>query len=94
MIPLERPTIHYTELRDLAPDNALYREWHTYLQELPRWLDEGKEGKFVFIKGTEIIGFFDTWEAASEVAVQRFLLQPVMVHQIREREPLYRTRAV
>ncbi len=61
---------------------------------MPRWLAEGKEGKFVLIKGTEVIGIFDSSEAADEVAVQRFLMQDVLIHQIREREPIYRTRAV
>jgi hypothetical protein len=94
MLPLERPTIHYTELRDLAPDNALYHEWHIYLRELPRWLAEGKEGTFVVIKGTEILGFYKSDEAACDFALRRFPLGPVLIHQIREREPLYRTRAI
>ncbi len=74
MIQTERRTRHYTELTELPPDDVLYHEWHTYLRELPRWLAEGAEGKFVLIKGTEIIGMFDTSDAAYEVGEQRFLM--------------------
>ena len=95
MLPqLDRPTVHYTELREMPPDSALYHEWHTYLAELPRWLAEGMEGKFVLIKATEVIGFFDNWDSAYEIVAQRFAIEGALIHQIREREPLYRTRAV
>jgi hypothetical protein len=92
--PFERPTVHYTELRDMGPDSALDNEWHTYLAELPRWLAEGKEGKFVLIKGTEVIGIFDNFDAADAVWCQRFAITGALIHQIREREPIYRTQAV
>ncbi len=90
MIQSARRTIPYTELKELPEDNALYYEWHTYLQELPRLLAEGLEEKFILIKGMEIIGLFDSWNAANEIAVQRFLMQDILIHQIRSQEPLLR----
>ena len=92
MIPTERPTIPYTELKELPPGHDLCREWNTYLKELPRLLAEGKEGKFVLIKGTEIFGLFDSWGEARSVGLERFLLQPMLVHEIRARVPLIRVR--
>jgi hypothetical protein len=95
MLPqFNRPTVHYTELRDVSQDDPHYDEWHTYLQGLPGWLAEGREGQFVLIKGTEVIGIYDSWDAAHEVFGQRFSIDGAMIQHIREREPLYRTRAV
>jgi hypothetical protein len=92
--PRGKATVHYTELGEMKPEAPIHHEWHTYLEKLPGWLAEGREGQFVLIKNTEVIDFFDSWYAADEVANQRFLLQHLLIHEIREREPLYRTRAV
>src|SRR5437763_89858 len=84
--PAERPTLHYTELPEDKDDPA----WSTYRREVGRLLAEGHEGKWVLIKGEEIIGLWSTGEEAKEVALQKFLLQPVLIHQIRTREPILR----
>jgi hypothetical protein len=83
---------HYTELKDAPPTSKLFHEWHTYITELPRLLAEGLEGKFVLIKGTEIIGIFESREAARDVGLDRFLRQAMLIQQVREYEPIYRTR--
>jgi hypothetical protein len=89
--PLHR-AIHYTQLKPLPPGDLFEKEWGLYLRELPRWLAEGKEGRFVLIKGEEVIGFWDTKWAASDAGLQRFGLVPLFVSEIREWEPVYRQR--
>lgn len=86
----EPPTIHYTELPPSQPGDTLAEEWETYRREVGRLLTEGNEGRFVLIKGGEIIGIWDTRKEAFAAADQRFPLQPYLVHQIQERERLLR----
>ncbi len=93
--PAERPKgVHYTELPEAKPGDVLGREWDAYRREAGRLLSEGQAGRFVLIKGEEILGLYDTWEAAREVGLQRFLMQPFLVHEIRAEEPCLRIRGV
>jgi hypothetical protein len=84
--------VHYTQLEQLAPGDDCENEWRVYLRELPRWLAEGKEGRFVLIKGEEVIGLFDTKSAAYSTGRQRFGMVPIVISEIREWEPVYRQR--
>jgi hypothetical protein len=84
--------MHYTELAELPPDHPSAREWSVYLRELPRWLAEGQEGRFVLLRDGEVIGLWDTWREAVDTGRQRFGMVPLMVHQILEWEPVYRQR--
>ena len=88
----ERPAIHYTELPEANPDSPLYREWNTYRREVRRLLAEGHEGKFVLIKGEEIIGLFDTFDDGVRAGRAKYLFGAFMVKPIYEREPLLRLR--
>lgn len=84
--------IHYTELSEAKPDSHLCHEWNTYRREVGRLLSEGHEGKFVLVKDTTIIGIFDSQYAAYEEGLKRYLLQPMLVHEIRTLEPILRIR--
>jgi hypothetical protein len=84
--------IHYTQLGPLPPGHTFEKERCVYLREMPRWLAEGQEGRFVLIKGEEVIGFWDTRSAALNAGRQRFGMVPVYVSEIREWEPVYRQR--
>src|SRR5436305_1752930 len=86
----ERPTIHYSELAPAAPGSQLAAECETYRREVGRLIGEGHEGKWVLIKGDEIIGIFDAERQALEVRAERFFRQPVLVRQILAREPVLR----
>ncbi len=86
-----RNTIHYSELPPSVPNTPLAEEWDFYRREVGRLLAEGLEGKYVLIKGEAIIGLWDTAGEARAVALQKFLRQPVLIHQIQTREPLLRT---
>jgi hypothetical protein len=86
--------VHHTELREAEPGEPLAEEWNTYRQEVGRLLAEGLEGRHLLIKGTEIIGIYDTSEEAMAVGLERYLLQPFFVHPIRTEEPYLRLRGI
>jgi len=71
-------------------ERQLYREWNFYRGDVGRLLSEGHEGRFILIKGEEVIGIWDTQAEAETIARQRYLLQPCLIHQIRSQEPLVR----
>jgi hypothetical protein len=60
-------------------------ELTTYRDHLDSLLADA--GKYVAIKGQEIIGIYDDLDAAVEAAF-RFVPEPVLVKQIVEREPI------
>jgi hypothetical protein len=92
--PPEPQTVHYLEQPEPRPDDLLFAEWTTYRREAGRLLAEGKEGRYLLIKGTEIVGIWDTHEDASAEGYDRFGHQPFLVHQLREREPVLRCISV
>ena len=93
--PAERPKgTHYAELPEAKPEDVLGGEWNTYRREVARLLSEGQAGRFVLIKGEEILGLYDTWNAAREAGLRHFLMQPFFVHAIRAEEPYLRIRGV
>jgi hypothetical protein len=89
-LPVEPPTVPCTELPEAKPDSPLYREWNYYRREVGRLLAEGHEGQFVLIKGEAIIGIWDTHAEAKAAALQNYLMQPCLIHQVRSHEPLLR----
>jgi hypothetical protein len=92
MEPNDPRTIHYTELPPAKPGGALAVEWEFYRREAGRLLAEGHEGQWVLIKGEEIFGFFDSFEAGIDEAYRRFPYprKPFLVHQIQTRERMLR----
>ena len=90
MPPYERPTIPYTDLPAATPNSPLYQEWEFYRREVGRLLAEGQDGRFVLIKGEEIIGIWDTAEEAEALAYHKYPMQPCLIQQVRSREPLIR----
>jgi hypothetical protein len=86
--PKERPTIHYTELPPAKPGEELAEEWETYRREVGRLLAEGNEGRYILIKGSEIIGIWDDEEDALTTAYKMFPLQSFLIRRIQERERL------
>lgn len=84
----EPQMIHYTELPPAQPHSPLTKEWDFYRREVARLLADGHEGRFVLIKGEELIGIWDTEKEAEAVAHQRYWRQPCLIHQVRSCEPL------
>jgi len=89
-VPEEPATIPYTELPPPQPHSPLRDEWNFYRREVGGLLAGGHEGRFVLIKGEQLIGIWDTRDEAKAVALEHYLMQPCLIHQIRSREPLLR----
>lgn len=66
--------------------NVLSKEIETYEKNKQRLLKESG-GKFVLIKGEEIINVFDTSSDAIKVGIDKFGNTPFLVKQILEIEP-------
>jgi hypothetical protein len=90
MFPQTATTIPWNELPPAEPGSPLAAEWETYRREIGRLLGEGREGQFVLIKGEEIIGVFDTWDEARRIGLEKYLMQPHMVHPVLAQEPVIR----
>lgn len=90
----EPPTIHFTELPQGQPDSVLCTEWNTYRREVARLLNDGNAGKHVLIKGTAILGLWDTEAEAVAAGYARFRRLPFFVHKVQEREPVVRCLSV
>jgi hypothetical protein len=89
--PPPRPqTIHYTELPEDTSEGPIAREWNLYRREAGRLLAEGHEGKWLLVKGDAIIDIFDTEDDARAIALEKYLMQPCLIQQVRSREPLVR----
>src|SRR5271154_6316878 len=80
--PMEPPTIAYRDLPASRPGSPPDPEWNFYRREVGRLLDEGHEGRWVLIKGEQIIGIWNTREEAKAVALEKFLMQPCLIHQV------------
>jgi hypothetical protein len=59
---------------------ALEKELATYRAKLEEL--KAHEGKFVLIKGEDVIDFFETYEDAIKGGYQRFNLEPFFVKRI------------
>jgi len=53
----------------------------------PEWL-LAHEGKFVLIKGKELLGFFDTLEQAYSEGLKRLGNTPFLIKQVLKEEPV------
>jgi hypothetical protein len=81
-------TLAYTDLPDGRADSPITNEWNFYRREVGDLLANGHENRWVLIKGQEIIGIWDTEEDARAVALQKYLMQPCLIQQVRSREPV------
>jgi hypothetical protein len=87
----EPKTIHYTELPEDTSGTETATAWNVYRREVGRLLAEGHEGRWVLIRGEDIVGIWDTEAEARTAAVERFLMQSVLIRHILTREPVLRT---
>lgn len=59
---------------------ALEKELATYERNLPSL--QSQEGKFVLIKGDDVIDVYETYEDALKIGYSKFLLEPFLIKQI------------
>lgn len=69
----------------MAQQEALEREREIYEAHLEEWR-QTHMGKFVLIKGDEVVGFFDSLDSAFNEGTARFKLDPFFVKQVTPRE--------
>ena len=86
----EPPTIHYTELQESPADKRGAADWNLYRRIVGQLIAEGHEGRWVLIHGGELVGIWDTEEEVDRERLSRFLMQDVLMKQIRTRERLLR----
>jgi hypothetical protein len=94
LTPTEFKSVHYTALPSAMPGEAFAEEWNTYRQEVGRLLSEGQEGRYILIKGKQIIGICETWTQAREEGLKRYQSELFFVHEIRVNEPHLRVRGL
>lgn len=61
-------------------------EFETYAAHLEELLEDS--GKFVLVKGSEVVGVYESEEAADAVAARRFGGEPVMIKRIAAADPV------
>jgi hypothetical protein len=81
-------TVHYTELTPVRPGDRCEVEWEVYRREVGRLLAEGHAGKWLIIKGEDILGLWGTLEEAQQA--ERSQQDRVFLKQVLEREPIHR----
>lgn len=66
-------------------------ELKAYKEKLPTLL--GQIGKYALLKGTEVVGVYDTYEDALKFGYEKFQLEPFLVKRIAPAEQIsYFTR--
>jgi hypothetical protein len=65
---------------------ALEQELDTYRAKLPDWAEH--EGKFVLIRGADVVDFYSSYEDAIKVGYAKFGLEPFLVKQVSRMEPV------
>ena len=66
---------------------SLEKEFETYQSKLNELIEH--EGKYILIKGDEIIGIYSSYDDAVEQGFQRFKLESFLVKQISTIEQMH-----
>jgi hypothetical protein len=73
-------------LAPAQPGSRLETEWNFYRTQRDRLIAEGHENRYVLIKGTEVLGIFETWGEAREAGRDRIGHVDMLVHQVVRKE--------
>ena len=85
-LPAENPSDSPTALPPTSDLRALRREIITYRRLLPQLLAEGHEGRFVLIKGEDVLGIWDNFEDAQQAGALQFGFGPFLAQPIDSRD--------
>jgi hypothetical protein len=69
-------------------ENPFTVELAFFESHLAEFLEKAK-GKFVLIKGEEVVGFFDTDNAAYKAGIERFGVAPFLIREVLPEEQMY-----
>ena len=78
--------IKTAKIRYMTDNDALEKELAFFNRNKAGYLKEYKN-KYLLIKGEELIGYFDTNEAAYEAGIQKYGNVPFLIKQVLEHEP-------
>jgi hypothetical protein len=92
--PKQWPTIHHSELPEVLPGSPFATEWSFYCGIVGDLLAEGQEGKWLLIKGREVVGIWSTEAKVSAVRLQQGGTQSMLMKQVLDREPMLRTEHI
>jgi hypothetical protein len=70
------------ELPDLPEGSPFAAEWRTFKREVARLLAEGHTGRFVLIKGADVVGTWPTPIEAIRAGHERFGREPFFVQEV------------
>jgi hypothetical protein len=84
------PTIHYSQMAPASGEGPIDREYETFRREVGRLLAEGHEGKWVLIKGDQIIGLYGSKDEALGAGYARFHQTGFFVDHILTNMPVVR----
>jgi len=76
-----------TDINENMTENVLQEEKATY-ERLKPDLFAHHLGKFIVIHKGELVGTFDTFQVAAQVAVANFGVGPYLIRQVIEQEPI------
>ena len=65
---------------------SLEQELEAYRRELPGLLAQGHQGKYVLIRGQQVIGLWATEDEAYKTGREQFGLTPFMVRKVQRAE--------
>ncbi len=71
----------------MAQTKLLAQEIAVYKRKLPEW--EGRDGKYVLIKGEDYHEFFSSYEDALKHGYEKFGLEPFLVKQVSTIESIH-----
>lgn len=69
-------------LPEMIPGSPIETEWNIYRRELPRLLAEGQEGRWVLIKGEQIVGLFESRDEAVQAGYKSFGIVHLLVQEV------------
>lgn len=77
------------DLPDLPEGSRFADEWRAYKREVLRLLAEGHAGRYVLVKGDQVLSVWDTLRDARQAGYERFGMEPFLVREIQftERPP-------
>jgi len=67
---------------------ALEKELSTYRRELEK-IQPDQEGKFILIKGDNVVALYDTYSDALRTGYEKFGLEPFLVKQLNTIEKVH-----
>lgn len=67
---------------------SLKREQTLYETDLPRWLEDHRNAH-VLMKGSNLVGFYETRDEALAAGYARFGVVPLLLEEVQDHDPIH-----